>query len=91
MTAGRTWSGIASVWVLAVVAVAFVTAFATGDARFSLLWLALAACCLVTFVIQLATHRKVGFIDRVGASIVGALVIIGCTGVYLSVAALLER
>lgn len=91
MTVGRTWTGIVSVWGVAVLAVVCVTVFATGDSRFTLLWLALAACSLVTFVIQLSTHRKVGFIDRVGASIVGALVIIGGTGVYLSLAALLER
>ena len=89
MTAGRTWGGIASVWGLAVVGVVLVAVFSIGDLRFPLLSLALAACCLATFVIQLSTHRKVGFIDRVGASIVGALVIIGGTGLYLSIAAVL--
>ncbi|GGE83379.1 hypothetical protein [Mycetocola zhadangensis] len=88
MTAGRTWGGIASVWALAVVGAVLVSVSSTGDLRFSLLALALAACCLVTFVIQLATTRKVGFIDRVGASIVGALVILGGTGLYLSIVAL---
>ncbi|MFU8946148.1 hypothetical protein ACLRGF_05365 [Mycetocola zhadangensis] len=89
MTVGRTWAGIASVWALAVVCAVLVSTLSTGDLRFSLLFLALAGCALVTFVIQLATHRKVGFIDRVGASIVGALVVLGGTGVYLSVVALL--
>ena len=89
MTAQRTWAGIVSVWVLAGIGAALVTVVSTGDARFSWLMLALAACSLVTFMIQLATHRKVGFIDRVGASIVGAFVIIGGTGVYLSIASLI--
>jgi hypothetical protein len=89
MTAERTWGSIASVWALAVVGVVLVLLFSTGDSRFSWLSLALAGCCLTTFVIQLSTHRKVGFIDRVGASIAGALIVIGGTGVWLSLASLL--
>lgn len=88
MTAQRTWAGIVSVWLLAGVAAVLVAVVSTGDLRFSWLLLALALCSLITFMIQLSTHRKVGFIDRVGASIVGAFVIIGATGVYLSIASL---
>lgn len=88
MTAQRTWAGIVSVWLLAGVAAMLVAVVSTGDLRFSWLLLALALCSLITFMIQLSTHRKVGFIDRVGASIVGAFVIIGATGVYLSIASL---
>ena len=88
MTAGRTWGGIASVWLLALIGTVLVAVFASGDFRFSWLWLVLAACMLVAFAIQLSTHRKVGFIDRVAASIVGAFLIIGGTGVAFSLTTL---
>jgi hypothetical protein len=81
MTAQRTWAGIVSVWLLAGVAAVLVAVVSTGDLRFSWLLLALARCSLITFMIQLSTHRMGGFI-------VGAFVIIGATGVYLSIASL---
>ena len=87
MTPARTWGGIASVWLVAVVGALLVVLLPPDSSRLSWLWLALAACMLVAFAVQLSTHRKVGFIDRLGASIAGALVIIGGTAVSLSIAA----
>ncbi|AWB87068.1 hypothetical protein C3E77_10880 [Mycetocola zhujimingii] len=86
MTPARTWGGIAAVWLVALVAAVAVALLPSESYRLSWLWLALAASMLVAFAIQLSTHRKVGFIDRLGASLAGSLVIIGGTAVALSVA-----
>lgn len=76
LTPRRAWRGIASVWVAAVVLAVMVGIFVDPSLRFSWLALALAACALLTFGIQLGTTEKTGFIARVSASVAGALIIL---------------
>ncbi|ONI64147.1 hypothetical protein ALI44B_06140 [Leifsonia sp. ALI-44-B] len=76
LTPKRAWRGIASVWVAAVVLAIAVGVLVDPALRFSWLALALAACALLTFGIQLGTTEKTGFIARVSASVAGALIIL---------------
>jgi hypothetical protein len=76
------------VWVSAVVG-AVVVAVAVGPEE-APRWfpLVLAACVVLTFVIQLALPRKTGFVDRATGSVVGAvLVLAAATFVVLPLAA----
>jgi hypothetical protein len=75
------------VWVSAVVG-AVVVAVAVGPEE-APRWLplVLAACVVLTFVIQLALPRKTGFVDRATGSVVGAvLVLAAATFVVLPLA-----
>jgi hypothetical protein len=76
------------VWLSAVVG-AIVVALAVGPEE-APRWfpLVLAACVVLTFVIQLALPRKTGFVDRATGSVVGAvLVLAAATFVVLPLAA----
>jgi hypothetical protein len=76
------------VWLSAVVG-AVVVAVAVGPEE-APRWfpLVLAACVVLTFVIQLALPRKTGFVDRATGSVVGAvLVLAAATFVVLPLAA----
>jgi len=70
------WISIAAVWVLAVVG-ATLTGFSAppGD-KLSWVGLTLAGCTLVTLSLQLATGQKEGYVVRVTASIVGAVIVL---------------
>lgn len=80
------WGSIVTVWVLAVLAAIAVGIF--GDAATFTAWLglALAGCTVAALCLQLATQSKRGFIDRLGASVSGALVILAVASGILALA-----
>lgn len=63
-------------WAIAAVFGVLVTVFATGDARFRWLVLAVGLSVLVTFALQLGTAQREGFITRTSFSVAGSVVII---------------
>ena len=86
----RTLGSFVAVWMLALVGGILVGVFASPDALFSWLAIVLAACVALTFVLQLATHEKNGFILRVAGSITGAVVVIGLVSAVLGIVVLFE-
>jgi hypothetical protein len=88
MTPSRTWRGIFGVWGVAVVGAILVAVFAPEGLSFTWLSLTLAACTLLAFVVQLLTHQKVGFIDRLSISVVGVVGILSVAAALLGLAAL---
>jgi hypothetical protein len=90
MTPSRTWRGIFGVWGVALVGAILVAIFAPVGLRFTWLSLTLAACTLLAFVVQLLTHQKVGFIDRLSISVVGAVAILTVAAALLGLATLFQ-
>lgn len=72
------------VWVLTVLAAVIIGVASPRDEYFVWLSVALSAAVVVTFAVQLSTLTKDGFVDRVMASIGGAVLILGvATGVLV--------
>lgn len=70
------------VWLATVVGAVIIGVASPQGEYFTWLSVALAAAIVVTFAVQLATLTKVGFLDRVMASIGGATLILAvATGV----------
>jgi uncharacterized membrane protein YccC len=90
MTPSRTWRSIFGVWIVAVVGAILVAIFAPVGLRFTWLSLTLAGCTLLAFVLQLLTHQKVGFIDRLSITVVGVVGILTVAAALLGLAALFE-
>lgn len=72
------------IWAAAIFAAVIIGVMSPQDGYFTWLSVALAAAVVVTFAVQLSTLTKVGFVDRVMASIGGAVLILGvATGVLV--------
>ena len=70
------------VWAVTVIAAVIIGVASPSDEYFVWLSVAMAAAVIVTFAVQLSTLTKVGFVDRVMASVGGAVLILGiATGV----------
>jgi len=78
---------IGSVWVLALVLGILIGVLARPAAYASWLSLALAVCALLSFVAQLATQQKDGFITRLAATLAGSFVVLGLVGGILAILA----
>ena len=82
--------GVIAVWAAALV-VALVLGFALpADIRTGWLLIAFGAVVLLSFAVQLAYARPQGFIVRVSASVVGALVLMGIVSAAFGIAALVS-
>jgi hypothetical protein len=90
MTPSRTWRGIFGVWGVAVVGAILVAVLVPEGLRFTWLSLTLAACTLLAFIVQLLTHQKVGFIDRLSISVVGVVGILSVAAALLGLSALFQ-
>ena len=73
----RTIGGIIAVWVVAALAAAVVGIVVPAEARAVWLAIGLGGCLILAFVIQLAHGRSQGFTERVAASGLGALFVMG--------------
>ena len=74
---------IGAVWALAVVGAVLSGIFARQDDRFVWLGLTLAACTLLTLILQIAIGQKVGYVRRTTASITGSvLVLFAATAIF---------
>lgn len=84
----RSWAGVVAVWVVAALSGIAIGVFAAPDARFALLGVALAACVLITFIIQLASGVTAGYLTRVSISTSGALVVLVLCSIVIGIASL---
>jgi hypothetical protein len=84
----RTIGGIIAVWVVAAVIGVLVGLFA-GDAwRAQWLAVGLGGCLILAFIVQLWSGRSQGFTERVAASALGALVVLGVISLGFGLAAI---
>lgn len=82
LTPTTSWTSIIIVWAGAVAGAVLIGIFSPPGDRFAWIALTLAACTFGTLCIQLATRQKEGFVDRMSASVVGALVVLAvATGI----------
>ncbi|QLD10951.1 hypothetical protein [Microbacterium oleivorans] len=86
----RTVGGVVAVWVVAAVAAVLVGAFAPVETRAVWMPVALGGCVIAAFGVQLALGRSRGFIERVAASVLGALLVMGFIGVGFGLSALIN-
>lgn len=73
----RTIGGVVAVWVLAAVLGVAVGVLVPAEWRAQWATVALGVCVIVAFAIQLWYGRSQAFIQRVAASVLGALVVLG--------------
>lgn len=82
-------TGIAAVWVAALLGGIAIAIFVPMENQSKWFVLALAASLLVSFGVQLAYGRSTGFIRRVAASVLGALLALGIVSVAVGLAAII--
>ncbi|MBH0116265.1 hypothetical protein I6E52_05350 [Salinibacterium sp. NG253] len=78
------WS-VVPVWALSLIGAVIIGVFEAPELRVTWLAIVLAACVILTFVIQLIIHRKEGFVARATASMVGALAIVAAATAIFAV------
>ena len=83
----RTLGGMIAVWIVAALAAIAVGAFVPADARAVWLMVTLGGCLILAFAIQLWYGRSQGFTQRVAASTLGALVVMGIVSLGFGLAA----
>lgn len=83
----RTFGGIIAVWVVAALAAIAVGIFVSNELRGVWLAIGLGGCIVLSFVIQLSYGRSQGFTERVAASALGALFVMGVISLGFGLAA----
>ncbi|MGZ0713058.1 hypothetical protein ACWPKO_32450 (plasmid) [Coraliomargarita sp. W4R53] len=73
----RSRATIVAVWLVAAIVGVMIGVFVGPQWRAAWLGVSLGGCLLLAFVIQLANGRADGFIARVAASVLGALLVLG--------------
>lgn len=81
--------GVAGVWIGALIAGIAIAVFVPVEWWVAWFVLALAAAVVASFSVQLALGRPAGFIQRVGASAAGSLLMLGLVSAIASIPALL--
>ncbi|MDY0910817.1 hypothetical protein [Microbacterium sp. CFBP9034] len=84
----RTMGGIVAVWVVAAVIGIAVGLFAGDEWRAQWLAVGLGGCLVLAFAVQLWSGRSQGFTERVAASALGALVVMGVISLGFGLAAI---
>lgn len=84
----RTIGGIVAVWVVAALIGVAVGVFAGPEWQGAWLTIGLGGCLLLSFVVQLWYGRSQGFTQRVAASILGALLVLGVISLGFGLAAI---
>lgn len=87
----KTIGGIVAVWVLAAVLGVAIGLFVPADWRAQWITLAMGGCVIFAFAVQLWYGRSQAFIQRVAASVLGALVVLGLITAGFALAALVAR
>jgi len=80
--------GVVAVWVVAAVLAITIGLVVPSDWRAAWMTVALAGCIIVAFAVQLAVGHADGFLRRVSASVLGALVVMALIGLGLGLASL---
>ncbi|SBS69865.1 hypothetical protein [uncultured Microbacterium sp.] len=84
----RTFVGVIVAWVFAAVVALAVGLIAPPEWRAAWMAVGLGACVIVSFIVHLWFGRSQGFIERVAASILGSLLVMGLIGVGFGLATL---
>jgi len=82
------FGGIVAVWVAAAVIAITIGLVAPSDWRAAWMSVGLAGCLILAFVVQLLYGHAEGFLRRVAASVLGALLVMGLIGLGLGLASL---
>ena len=83
-----TFGGVIAVWIVSAVLGVVIGIFAPQEWRAAWLALALAGCLILAFAIQLAYGHSQRFIQRVAASALGALLVLGLISAGFGLAAI---
>lgn len=84
-----TAAGIVAVWIAALAAGVVIAVAVPFESRAVWFLLALAGALVLAFAIQLGYGRSSGFIERVGASVVGALLVLGLISAAVGLATII--
>ncbi|MCR2812817.1 hypothetical protein NQ166_00875 [Microbacterium sp. zg.Y1090] len=84
----RTFGGIIAVWVVAALAAVAIGIFAPAEWRAPWVTVALGGCLVLSFAVQLASGRSQRFTERMAASILGSLLVMGVIGFGFGLASL---
>ena len=84
----RTFGGVVAVWLVAAVVAVVIGLFVADDQRAAWLAVGLGGCVVLAFAIQLGYGRSQGFTERVAASALGALVVMGIISLGFGLAAI---
>lgn len=84
----RTFGGVVAVWVVAAVAAVVIGVFSPPEWRSAWVTVALGGCLVLAFAIQLGYGRSHRFTQRMAASILGALLVMGLIGFGFGLATL---
>lgn len=87
----RTIGGVLAVWGAAALMGVAIGVFVPIDWRAAWLVLSLGGCLVLSFVVQLAYGRSQQFLERLAASVLGSLVVLGLISAGFGLAALLPR
>lgn len=85
-----TFGGIVAVWIAGAVAAVAIGLVAPSEWRAAWMPVGLAGCLVLAFAIQLAHGHADGFLRRVAASVLGAMVVMGLIGLGLGLATLFD-
>ncbi len=85
----RTFGGVVAVWVIAALIGVSIGIFAPEDWRAAWLTVGLGGCLVLAFAIQLWFGRSQGFTERVAASVLGALLVMGVISLGFGLAAII--
>ncbi|MFT3797026.1 hypothetical protein [Microbacterium sp.] len=81
-------AGVVAVWIAAAVVAVTIGIVAPDGWRAAWMPVGMAGCLVLAFVIQLVQGHADGFLQRVAASAVGALVVMGLIGLGLGLSSL---
>jgi len=87
----RTIGGVVAVWAAAAVAGVAIGLFVPAEWRAAWLTVALGASVVLAFTIQLSYGRSQQFVERVAASALGALLVLGVISAGFGLAAIVAR
>ncbi|MFT4219061.1 MAG: hypothetical protein QM611_00875 [Microbacterium sp.] len=88
LPAPKTLGAIAAVWAVALVSSIAIGVLVPVEWRMAWMSVALGGCVILAFVVQLWPGRSTGFIDRVAASVAGAVLAMGLVSLCFALAAL---
>lgn len=83
----RTIGGVVAVWILAALIGAAIGIIVPLEWRAPWLVVGLGGCLVAAFAVQLAYGRSQGFTERVAASVIGALLVLGVLSLGFALAA----
>jgi hypothetical protein len=85
----RTFGGVVAVWVIAALIGVSIGIFAPEEWRAAWLTVGLGGCLVLAFAVQLWFGRSQGFTERVAASVLGSLLVMGVISLGFGLAAII--